>query len=193
MAVQHHAQGLALEWFTFEVSGGQLRVVGQHRIDANHHGVALSPHLLNHSASLWPGNPLGVTGMGGYLPVQAHGIFGGDKGQARGDVLGEGFVQFLCRIGLLTNRVTARMEADLPIREATEYGKAVQIDGETALRSLVRGSTKEGGPVITWQSTVVERNGLLYVLTYRHGPGVTPKTRKEMISVVDSFKFVDSR
>ena len=91
--VQHNPQRLAFQGRTVIVAGGQIRVVGQRCVHAHQYGVADPAHLLHESPGLWAGDPLGVTGVGGDLAIERHGVLDGDERCAGGDLLSERLVE----------------------------------------------------------------------------------------------------
>ena len=54
-------------------AGGQLRVVGERRADADGDGVVIGAQPVHERPRLGPGDPLALAGAGGDLPVQARG------------------------------------------------------------------------------------------------------------------------
>ena len=99
MAVQDYPQRLNRPGRAVRIPGGQQRVIGQQSIDAHHNGVAFPAQLLHPRPGLGAGYPLGIPGIGGDFPVQAHGELGGYKGLPAGNVLGKAFIKLADAVG----------------------------------------------------------------------------------------------
>ena len=77
------------------VAGGQSRVVSQHRLDSDHHGVGLAAHLLNQGTRIRSSYPLGIASIEWLSwPSKLMANLAVTKGQSGFDVLGESLIQF---------------------------------------------------------------------------------------------------
>ena len=71
VAVEHHAHRI----FAAHQTGGQLRIILQHRADADKHSVMLLTQAVCEGACLLAGNPFAVARCRGNLAIKCHSVF----------------------------------------------------------------------------------------------------------------------